>query len=131
MNESIRGFAFPFRIDGGVVARSGADKLRENLENILWTGVGERVMRREYGGGLRQLLHDPNNDALRAIAQHQVAKAMARFEPRVLVQDIRIAQDAESGTLWIRIEYIVRRTRQAQTLSMPVGLDGSERGGAT
>jgi phage baseplate assembly protein W len=127
MAQSIRGPSFPFRIDasGGVAEQSDGDKLKENIINILMTGIGERVMRRDYGAGLRQLLHDPNNDALRAIAQHQVAKALARFEQRVLLQDLQIDQDTagESGVS-IRLQYLIRQTRQTQQLSVPVGLGG-------
>ena len=66
----------------GVAWTSGPEKLKENIKHILLTGLGERVMRRDYGGGLRQLVHDPNNDALRAIVQHQIAKAIGQWEPR-------------------------------------------------
>ena len=64
MNQKINGFSIPFRLNpasGGVVAESGGEKLKENIVHILMTRVGERVMRRKYGGGLRELLHDPNN----------------------------------------------------------------------
>lgn len=132
MNERIRGFAFPFRIGaaGGVAQAEGDEKLKENIAHILLTGVGERVMRRDYGGGLRQLLHDPNNDALRAIVQHQVAKAVGRLEQRVLLQRLDVAQgqglspSVDGEALSISVQYIIRRTRQVQSLSVPVGLGG-------
>ena len=62
MSEKYSGFSFPFHIDasGRVAWTSGPEKLKENIKHILLTGLGERVMRRDYGGGLRQLVHDPN-----------------------------------------------------------------------
>ncbi|MFZ1985643.1 MAG: hypothetical protein WAU91_14590, partial [Desulfatitalea sp.] len=68
MSDEISGFSIPFRIDpesGQVAWAQGLDKLKENITHILLTGINERVMRRDYGGGLRQLVHDPNNEALR------------------------------------------------------------------
>jgi phage baseplate assembly protein W len=123
MSNSISGFAFPFRIvAGGVSTESGDAKLQQGITHLLLTGIGERVMRRDYGGGLRRVLHDPNNDALRAIVQHQIAKAIATYEPRVLVQGVTIMQD--QATLTIDVRYVVRRTKLVQQLSVPVDVAG-------
>lgn len=125
MTEEIYGFSSPFRINpntGGVASARGADKLKENIIHILLTGPGERVMRRDYGAGLRQLVHDPNNEALRAIVQHQIAKAVGRWEPRVAVDQVRVA--VVGAALVAEIIYVVRRTRQFQSLSVPIGLGG-------
>lgn len=125
MAEEIFGFSSPFRINpntGGVSSAKGADKLKENIIHILLTGSGERVMRRDYGAGLRQLVHDPNNEALRAIVQHQITKAIGRWEPRVTVDQVQVAVDGP--TLVAEIRFMVRRTRQVQSLSVPIGLGG-------
>ncbi len=123
--EAIRGFSIPFRIDPAtrsVVAASGVEKLEENIVHILLTGKGERVMRRDYGGGLRQLVHDPSNDALRAIVQHQIASSIGRWEPRVLLEEVTTRQ--EGAELVAEIRYLVRRTRERRSLSVPIGLGG-------
>jgi hypothetical protein len=125
MMNDICGFSLPFRIDpttGGVAWAGGDEKLKENLIHILLTGVGERVMRPGYGGGMRQLLHDPNNEALRAIVQHQIARSIGEWEPRVMLQEVVVTQEA--GTLVVRLQYVVRRTQQPQSLSVPIGLGG-------
>ena len=125
MPETIRGFAFPFKIDpdsGSVAAEADDEKLRHNIAHILMTGLGERVMRRGYGGGMQQLVHDPNNDILRSIVKHQAAKALGQLEPRIILQDINITQ--EGATLLLRISYIIRRTKQAQIFSVPFGIGG-------
>ena len=125
MSEPIRGFSFPFRIDpdtGGVSMESEDEKLRHNILHILMTNVGERMMRRDYGAGLRQLVHDPLNGALVALTQHQVARAISRHEPRVLLQDVRVTY--EEGTLYVSAQYVIRRTRQTQKVSFPIRLGG-------
>ena len=141
MTAEPRGFALPFRIagDGGVAAEAGAEKLRDNVVHILLTGVGERVMRRDYGAGLRGLVHDPINDALLSVVQHQVVKALAEGEPRVEVAAVRVAAHqagtatAGVGTLGgepagdaviVEVEFTIRATRQPVSLSVPVGLGG-------
>jgi phage baseplate assembly protein W len=124
MSNPIFGFAFPFRIQGGVATESGVQKLKDNIAHLLLTTVGERVMLRDYGGGLRQLLHDPNNDAMVAIVRHQVAKAIGTYEPRVLVQTVDITQDEDVGVLTVSVKFVVRQTKQVQQVSVPIGLGG-------
>jgi uncharacterized protein len=124
MSEEICGFSFPFRINpaGEISRTSGPEKLKENIKCILLTGIGERVMRRDYGGGLRQLVHDPNNDVLRSIVQHQIAKAIEQWEPRVQIQGLTVSTD--EGTLYIEVRYLIRQTYQVQSLSVPIELGG-------
>ena len=120
--DEIRGFSIPFRIGpgGGIAQESGAEKIKENIIHILLTAVGERVMRRDYGGGIGQLVHDPNNDALRAIVQHQIARSIGQWEPRVLLQSVTVAQ--RDGMLFAHVDYVERRTRQRESVSVPLPL---------
>jgi len=116
----ITGFAFPFQIDGGVVRQSDDDKLRANVVHILLTSVGERIMRRAYGGGVRALVQDPDNEALWAVVQRQIATSIGALEPRVLVQAVALTPSDGGSTLSITVRYVVRTTQQAQTVSLPI-----------
>jgi phage baseplate assembly protein W len=120
-NSQIRGFAFPFRIDsrsGGVAATEGPEKLRENLKHLLLTRIGERVMRRQYGGGVTQLLHENINDGIIAVARHQISKAILRFEPRVLPQEVAVIP--RDGELYLRVTYIQSDMPGLQTAVIPI-----------
>ena len=124
--DHLVGFAFPFRVDafGRIATSADVEKLKDNVLHILVTNPGERVMRRSYGAGVRQMVHDPNNDALRAIAQHQITKAVTQAEPQVEVQAVRIDQSQDPATLIAELAYVIKRTRQPQALSVPIGLGG-------
>lgn len=126
MSQQASGFSIPFRIDtahGGVARQSDeAEKLKENIIHILMTGIGERSMRRGYGGGMKQLLHDPNNDALRAVVQHQIARAITEHEPRVILQGVNVTQ--QDGGLVAELHYQLRQNQLPQSLSVPIGLGG-------
>ena len=127
MTTSITGFAFPFQIDpttGGVMTLTGDDKLRANIVHIIMTNVGERVMRRSYGSGLRQLVQDPNDNALWAVVQHQIGKTIGLLEPRVLLQQLTLSQSDDGGTLYVTVNYVVTRTQAVQSLSVPITLNG-------
>lgn len=121
MTDPIRGPAFPFRIDprsGGVAISEGSEKLKENLKHLLLTRIGERMMRRQYGGGASQLLHENINDGLVAVARHQLTKALLRYEPRILPQEIAIIP--REGELYLRITYIEADNPILQTTVIPI-----------
>lgn len=125
MSNALRGFAFPFQITaGGVRSQTGDDKLRANVVHVLLTNVGERVMRRGYGGGLRALVQEPSNNALWAIVQHQIGKSIGLLEPRVLLQQLEITQSDDGATVFVSVTYLVKRTQATQSLRVPIALSG-------
>ena len=120
-DSQIRGFAFPFRIDartGGVAITEGDAKLKDNLKHLLLTRIGERVMLREYGGGVTQLLHENINDGLIAVARHQIGKSILRYEPRVLPQEVTVIP--KDGELYLRVSYIQADLPGLQTTVIPI-----------
>lgn len=123
MPDPIRGFAFPFRFDAGsVVFLDGADKLRNNIVQLLLTDVGERVMHRDYGGGLRAMVHDPNNDALRAVVQHQLGKSLVKWEPRVQLQQISIDPEIDDpGTFSATVAFVAQPNPVPTAVRVPIG----------
>lgn len=127
MTEPLRGFAFPFRVDqeGGVAFAEGPEKLRQNIAQLLLTDIGERVMRRDYGGGMRAILHDPNNDALRAVVQHQVRKALTKWEPRAQVQELSIDPNADPAMLWANLAFVARPQLVPTSVRVPIGMGGT------
>jgi phage baseplate assembly protein W len=125
--STLSGFAFPFQISestGGVKTLSEDDKLRANIVHILLTNVGERVMRRSYGGGVRRLVQDPSDNALRAVVQHQIGKTIGLLEPRVQLQQLTLSQSDDGATLFISVRYLIVRKQAVQSLSVPIALDG-------
>jgi hypothetical protein len=127
VSAPLKGFAFPFAIDpstGGVRTATDDDKLRANIIHIVLTNVGERIMRRSYGGGVRQLLQDPNDQILATLIQHQIGKTVGQLEPRVQLQKLALSRTADGAGLQIDIVYVVRRSQATQSLSIPVSFVG-------
>ena len=69
-SDSMRGSALPptwrFRSasePAGPAVSRGADHVREQIEQVLFTTPGERVFRPEFGAGVQTLVFEPNNHA--------------------------------------------------------------------
>jgi len=118
----LRGIAFPFRIDprsGGVAATEGPHKLTENLEHLLLSRIGERLMLRDYGGGVSALVQENINDALLTVARNQIAAAILRFESRVLPQDVSVIP--HDGELLVRVQFLQAQVPGVQTAAIRIG----------
>lgn len=68
----------------------GLDHLRQSIRDILTTPIGSRVMRRDYGSRLFELVDAPiNRDTITDIYA-ATAEAIIKWEPRVDVQQVKI-----------------------------------------
>jgi phage baseplate assembly protein W len=104
MNAPLTGFAFPFRIVGGVQRATDVEKIEQNVRHLLSTRLGERVMLRTYGGGVHHRLQSPNDATLRALVKHEIMQAFRLFMPEVqLTSPIQLTSD--EAELRIVVDY--------------------------
>ncbi len=96
---------------------SGVAHLRQSIRDILTTPLGSRVMRREYGSRLFDLVDAPLNDATIIDIFAATAEALLRWEPRLQVQRVRV-ENLSMSSISIDLEAIYLPTGE------PVFLDG-------
>jgi phage baseplate assembly protein W len=81
----------------------GIAHLRQSIVDILTTPLGSRVMRRDYGSRLYQLVDAPVNRAFFVEVYSAVAEALIKWEPRF--QLTRVQVDAvTAGRVLIALE---------------------------
>lgn len=90
-------------------AVGGLDHLRQSVRDILTTPPGSRVMRRDYGSDLFELI-DRNLDGL-TLAQIYAATidALRKWEPRIRVTRVQaeaLPEELEAGRVSITIDGI-------------------------
>jgi uncharacterized protein len=120
------GIAFPLGVDSrGQISMNGLeDHVRQSILLILQTARGERVMRPEFGAGIRPLVFSPVDGATVPLVTHEVKQALIRFEPRIEVLDVKVTSDAKQpGVLLIELDYRVRRTDTLFNLVYPFYLE--------
>ncbi|MBB3063127.1 GPW/gp25 family protein [Microbulbifer rhizosphaerae] len=114
----------PSTADRGLVLASGPDKVRQSIWLILETEPGERIMRPQFGCGLRRYLMKPNNSATRALIQNDVMRALSLWEPRIKLQQVDVEPGGDPSMVLIRIHYIHTRDGSADNLVFPFYLQG-------
>jgi phage baseplate assembly protein W len=110
--------AYPFRLDARLrTAQAGdADHLRDLIEQLLFTGVGERVNRPSFGTSLRQLVFSPAGEELASAVQQLVHGAVQQWLGE-LIQVEDVSATAGDGVLEVTVTYLIRRTGQRETAS--------------
>lgn len=116
--------SFPVQPDAaGRAATVGRERhVREMIEQVLFTAPGERVMRPEFGCGLRELLFQPASGALAAATQQMVQGALMRWlEGVVTIQ--RVSVSVDDAALVVTVGYVVHGggAQEVETFRLPAG----------
>lgn len=97
--------------------------VREVMLNILLTRPGERVMRPQFGAGLLDFVHLPNNETTRQLLARTARKALEQCEPRVVIDEVVVLPDPVNlADVHLNISYTTRRTVQPSELSLTFAL---------
>ena len=117
-----RGWAFPPAFTKGpqtVVMASDEEDIRQSLEILLTTSIGERFLRPTYGCDLRRYLFEPLDKGLVAYIRDLVNNAILYHEPRIRLTNLTLETQAAEGTLLIELEYVIRSTNSRQNYVFP------------
>lgn len=85
-------------------ALDGNAHLGQSIGDILSTPIGSRVMRRDYGSMLPDLVDQPANPVTRQLVFAATAAAIARWEPRVAIRRIAISTDNRGGQMTVELD---------------------------
>lgn len=102
---------YPLQFDGrGRTAQSGDDAyIRQLIEQVLLTAPGERVMRPDFGSGVRQLLFGPASSEVAAATQYLVQGSLQQWLSGLITVEAVDVQ-ARDGELRVNVQYVVRRS---------------------
>jgi phage baseplate assembly protein W len=119
------GLAWPLLPEDGRLPRAqDLARIQQSLRMILETEPGERLMRPDFGCGLRRFLQQPNSGATRAQIEAAVRDAIQRWEPRVALVELRVEADAEvASALWILVDYRLKLDGRRDSLVFPFLLE--------
>ena len=113
-----RHLAFPFRVgaDGRTAAPADlAEHVRGEIIQLLLTAQGERPFLPTFGGGLRRLVFQKNDDASAGVAKALISQNLARWlGHRVTVEMLDVT--AEDAALTVDLRYRIIATGEVRTV---------------
>ena len=111
------GWAFPpsFNAETQTVDLvSNEEDIKQSLNILLSTSLGERVMQPRYGCNLNDYLFNPLNSAVVGYIKDLVEHAILFYEPRILAEKIEVTPqdsfDIIEGRFTISIDYSIPET---------------------
>lgn len=117
-----RGWAFPpsfDRVSGTTDMVSDALDIKQSLEILLSTRIGERLLEPRYGCDLTRFIFEPLDTTLRTYIADVIRDAILYFEPRIKLEDLQLQVDANEGALNILLEYFIPSTNSRNNLVYP------------
>ncbi|WP_313221974.1 GPW/gp25 family protein [Stutzerimonas nitrititolerans] len=99
--------------------------LAQSIADILTTPIGSRVMRREYGSQLPDLIDAPFNDATRLQAYAATAMALMRWEPRIRLSRVQLSLGDRPGQAVLDLEGTRTDSNEPLSLRVPLALGAS------
>lgn len=102
------------------------DQLWNSVRDVLTTPLGSRVMRRDYGSLIPELLDEPQNEVTRLQCMSAAVIALTQWEPRVSLNGINISYSKE-GAVTAELVGIITETMQTAgtLLTLRSGIDGN------
>ena len=116
------GFHFPLEIDettGRFRMSSEEENIRESIKLILMTGKGERVMRPEFGCGLKHYTYETMDYGTMVQMEREIKTALERWEPRIEDVEASVSPGEAQNALMIRIAFRVRATNNPYNYVFP------------
>lgn len=102
-------------------AISGVEHLRQSIADILTTPIGSRVMRREYGSLLPELIDQPQNAGTEVRLFSAITTALMQWEPRLRLSRVSI-QRTGAGQSVLTLEGDRIESGEAVSLQVPLQL---------
>lgn len=116
-----RGWSYPVGVDasGAIAEAEYETDIEQSVRIILGTEPGERVMRPDFGAGLRGLVFEPINTTTMALVQYRVRNALVQWEPRIDSVTVNVSANPPLGLLEIDINYRIRTTNTFYNMVYP------------
>lgn len=101
------------------------DHIRQSIADILTTPIGSRLMRRDYGSRLPELIDQPLTGATLLRAYAATLVALIRWEPRIKVRAItRLVHADRPGAVALGIEAVRADSGEPVTLEVSLTARG-------
>lgn len=110
------------RETGGAIGT--LEHIAQSMTDILTTRIGTRVMRREYGSLLPELVDHPFNDVTHLRVYSGTVMALMRWEDRISLSRVQFLGANLHGQSVLDVEGSVIDSNEPFSLSIPLQLGG-------
>jgi phage baseplate assembly protein W len=99
------------------MSENSMEKYKSNLYTLVFTGVGERVMRPEFGTRITQLLFEPLGDQLYVEIKREIVDKAKTWIPQIKIVDVEfknIEAAVENNRIDMKIKFALKNDETIQ-----------------
>lgn len=114
------------RKTGVAILVDSLEHLHQSIAHILTTPLGSRVMRRDYGSELPDLIDQPLNASTRLRIYAATAIALQRWEKRIRLRRVQLIPSADGrAELQLELQRTDKPRRPTVTIAYPLSSFGA------
>ena len=121
------GWKFPIEFktsNYGVSMLNGEELIKNSLDVLFATNLGDRIMQPDYGSELDHFLFENMSKSIITYMEARISDAILFGEPRIVVNNVEIEQDEDDpGFIQIRVDYTVPVTNSRYNYVYPFYLN--------
>ena len=120
------GWSFPptfYKAKPGVEMVSGLEDIKQSLQILLNTAIGERVMQAEYGSILEKMLFEPLNTSVTSYLQESITNSIYYHEPRIKPDLLDFEVKPNEGLVEVTVSFTVNETNTRSNVVFPFYLN--------
>lgn len=105
-----RGWGFPptfLKDSNSVVMSENETDIKQSLEILIGTALGERVMRPDYGSNMESYVFEPLDNTLKTLLESNIRDAILLHESRIVAEKITLDEDIPNGRIDITVEFFI------------------------
>lgn len=95
------------------------EQIKQSIQDILTTPIGSRIMRRNYGSLIYQLIDAPTNDITLLQLYAATVTALMQWENRIVINSINLQQTAK-GSYELELNIQLTKNNQLESLKIPL-----------
>lgn len=131
-----KGLEYPFKFASGGGSSSnfissteeGVNHVKQCLLQLLFTKIGERVIRRDFGTDISKLVFEPQDNFLVQSILNRVKTAVSKWEKRIIVNSLNILQlSPKEGKIVISLSFSIINTNISGNLVFPFYLSEAQK----
>ncbi|MEC5343360.1 GPW/gp25 family protein [Brenneria populi] len=103
----------------GLGTLTDSDHLWQSVRDILTTPIGSRVMRRDYGSIVPDLLDAPQNEVTRLQLMSAAVIAVTRWEPRIALNTVDVNY-SKNGKVDVELAGLVTETMESSNAAITI-----------
>lgn len=124
-NENILGTGWGFpptfsKAKKSINTVDGELDVRQSLQILVSTSMGERILRSDFGCGIKALSFENMTVTMMTKLKRLIEKSILKYEPRIDLENVNLKNSIElEGILYIQINYKIRTTNSRSNFVYP------------